>query len=130
MKYRARALRKNLTDAEKLLWRHLRDRQLDGCKFRRQHPIGKFIVDFVCVEKKLVIEVDGGQHATKVEADLQRSEYLRKRGYSTLRFWNNEVLQKTESVLEAVLLSLSEDAPSPRPSPPNRGRGGHSFDQC
>ncbi len=60
MKYRARALRKNLTDAEKLLWRHLRDRQLDGCKFRRQHPIGKFIVDFVCVEKKLVIEVDGG----------------------------------------------------------------------
>ena len=128
MKYRARALRKNLTDAEKLLWRHLRDRQLDGCKFRRQHPIGKFIVDFVCVEKKLVIEVDGGQHATKVEADLQRSEYLRKKGYSTLRFWNNEVLQKTESVLEAVLLSLSEDAPSPRPSPPNRGRGGHSLD--
>ena len=128
MKYRARALRKNLTDAEKLLWRHLRDRQLDGCKFRRQHPIGKFIVDFVCVEKKLVIEVDGGQHATKVEADLQRSEYLRKRGYSTLRFWNNEVLQKTESVLEAVLLSLSEDTPSPRPSPPNRGRGGHSLD--
>ena len=128
MKYRARALRKNLTDAEKLLWRHLRDRQLDGCKFRRQHPIGKFIVDFVCVEKKLVIEVDGGQHATKVEADLQRSEYLRKKGYSTLRFWNNEVLQKTESVLEAVLLSLSEDTPSPRPSPPNRGRGGHSLD--
>ena len=128
MKYRARALRKNLTDAEKLLWRHLRDRQLDGCKFRRQHPIGKFIVDFVCVEKKLVIEVDGGQHATKVEADLQRSEYLRKKGYRTLRFWNNEVLQKTESVLEAVLLSLSEDAPSPRPSPPNRGRGGHWFD--
>ena len=128
MKYRARALRKNLTDAEKLLWRHLRDRQLDGCKFRRQHPIGKFIVDFVCVEKKLVIEVDGGQHATKVEADLQRSEHLRKKGYRTLRFWNNEVLQKTESVLEAVLLSLSEDAPSPRPSPPNRGRGGHSLD--
>jgi len=128
MKYRARALRKNLTDAEKLLWRHLRDRQLDGCKFRRQHPIGKFIVDFVCVEKKLVIEVDGGQHATKVEADLQRSEYLRKKGYSTLRFWNNEVLQKTESVLEAVLLSLSEDTPSPRPSPPNRGRGGHALD--
>jgi very-short-patch-repair endonuclease len=128
MKYRARALRKNLTDAEKLLWRHLRDRQLDGCKFRRQHPIGKFIVDFVCVEKKLVIEVDGGQHAKKVEADLQRSEYLRKKGYSTLRFWNNEVLHETESVLEAVLLSMSEDAPSPRPSPPNRGRGGHSFD--
>ena len=124
MKYRARALRKNLTDAEKLLWRHLRDRQLDGCKFRRQHPIGKFIVDFVCVEKKLVIEVDGGQHATKVEADLQRSEYLRKKGYRTLRFWNNEVLQKTESVLEAVLLSLSEDAPlTPTLSPKPGERG-------
>ena len=93
MKYRARALRKNLTDAEKLLWRHLRDRQLDGCKFRRQHPIGKFIVDFVCVEKKLVFEVDGGQHATKVEADLQRSEYLRRKGYRTLNGHRQEYTQ-------------------------------------
>ena len=81
MKQRTRMLRKNMTDVEKLLWRRVRDRQLGRYKFRRQHPIGPFIVDFVCLEKKLVIEVDGGQHAKNLEADIIRSDYLKERGY-------------------------------------------------
>ena len=96
----ARALRQRMTDAERLLWRHLRNRELGGWKFRRQYPVGAFIVDFICVEKNLVIEVDGGQHAENEELDLQRSAYLNKMGYRVLRFWNNEVLQETEAVLD------------------------------
>ena len=121
MKDRARALRKNLTDAEKLLWRRLRNRQLAGWKFRRQHPVGPFIVDFVCLEKKLVIEVDGGQHSTNLKEDIKRSNYLKNKGYRVLRFWNNEVLQEGESVLKVILKSLSEGSPSPQPSPPQAG---------
>jgi len=93
------------------MWKHLRNRRLDGWKFRRQHPIGKFIVDFVCLEKKLIVEVDGGQHAQNLESDAKRTEYLRQKGYRILRFWNNEVLQETEPVLNSILLALSEDAP-------------------
>ena len=104
----ARALRKRLTDAERLLWRHLRNRELGGWKFRRQYPVGPFIVDFICVEKNLVIEVDGGQHAENEEPDLQRSAYLNKMGYRVCRFWNNQVLQETEGVLEAIFAILAE----------------------
>ncbi len=111
---RARAFRKNMTDAEKLLWRHLRNRQLGGWKFRRQHPIGPFIVDFVCIEKKLVVELDGGQHALNIETDTQRTAYLQEKGYRVLRFWNNEVFQHLESVCNTILLALSE-ASSPSP---------------
>jgi very-short-patch-repair endonuclease len=122
----ARTLRKQMTDAERLLWRHLRNRELGGWKFRRQYPVGSFIVDFICVEKNVVIEVDGGQHAENEALDLQRSAYLNKMGYRVLRFWNNEVLQETEAVLEAIFANLANDkqnSPSPHPSPPSGERG-------
>jgi len=122
----ARALRKRMTDAERLLWRHLRNRELGGWKFRRQYPVGTFIVDFICVEKNIVIEVDGGQHAENEEQDLQRSAYLNKMGYRVLRFWNNEVLQETEAVLTAIFAILAngkQNSPSPQPSPPLGERG-------
>jgi very-short-patch-repair endonuclease len=117
----ARALRKRLTDAERLLWRHLRNRELGGWKFRRQYPVGPHIVDFICVEKNVVIEVDGGQHTENKEEDLQRSAYLNKMGYRVFRFWNNQVLQETEAVLEAIFAILAagkQNSPSPQPSPP------------
>jgi very-short-patch-repair endonuclease len=106
MHHRAKTLRKNMTDAERVLWHSLRNRQLGGFKFRRQKPIGPYIVDFVCIEKKLIIEVDGGQHATKVEHDDKRSEYLRKEGYKIIRFWNNDVLKEKEAVLNQIMKSL------------------------
>lgn len=122
----ARALRQRMTDAERLLWRHLRNRELGGWKFKRQYPVGPFIVDFICVEKNVVIEVDGGEHAENEEQDLQRSAYLNKMGYRVLRFWNNEVLQETEGVLETIFGMLANDkqnSPSPQPSPPSGERG-------
>ena len=125
MKHRARRLRKNMTNAERLLWRHLLDRQLAGQKFRRQHPVGPFIVDFACLEKKLVIEVDGCQHAENLEEDVKRSHYLKERGYGVLRFWNNEVLEENKFVLSVILMSLLEDIPPhPNPLPPKMGRDG------
>jgi adenine-specific DNA-methyltransferase len=122
----ARALRKRMTDAERLLWRHLRNRELGGWKFKRQYPVGPFIVDFICLEKNVVIEVDGGQHAENEEKDVQRSAYLNKMGYRVFRFWNNEVLQETEAVLTAIfdiLANGKQNSPSPPPLP-HRGRGG------
>jgi very-short-patch-repair endonuclease len=113
-----------MTDAERLLWRAFRDRQIGGCKFRRQHPIQPFIVDFVCVERKLIIEVDGGQHANKAKEDANRSDYLRNKGYRLLRFWNNQVLQETNAVLDTILAALDDIAPSPRSSPPILGERG------
>ena len=117
----ARALRKRMTDAERLLWRHLRNRELDGWKFRRQYPVGSFIVDFICVEKNLVIEFDGGPHAENEEQDIKSSAYLNRMGYRVFRFWNNQVMQETEAVLEAILAILAntnQNSPSPQPSPP------------
>lgn len=119
----AQDLRKNSTDAERVLWRHLRDRQLGGWKFRRQHAVGPFIVDFVCLEEKLIIEVDGGQHAEKMVQDAGWTEHLSKSGYQVVRFWNNEVLQETEAVLQVILSRLSADVP-PHPDPlPQGGEG-------
>ncbi len=115
-----------MTDAERRLWRHLRDRRLGGWKFRRQYPIGPFIVDFICVEKNLVIEVDGGQHAENEEQDGQRSAYLNHMGYRVFRFWNNEVLNETETVLNNIFEIMAEgkpNSPSPQPSPPSGERG-------
>jgi very-short-patch-repair endonuclease len=99
MKQLARALRKHQTDAEKLLWNRLRNRQLENCKFRRQQAVGPYITDFLCLEPKLVIELDGGQHSTQMEQDEQRTRYLQSLGYRVLRFWNHEVLRKTDAVL-------------------------------
>jgi very-short-patch-repair endonuclease len=126
MKNLVRTLRKDSTDAERWLWRRLRNRELLGWKFRRQHPIGCYIVDFVCIERKLIIELDGSQHAENQTADSARSEYLEGKGFQVLRFWNNDVLVRGEAVLNAILSCFYEDAPSPQPSPPGRARGGWS----
>ncbi len=98
----SRKLRKNPTDAERRLWREIRRRQIAGVKFRRQQPIGPFIVDFVCLERRVIIEVDGGQHAEQVRDDEDRARWLEDRGYRVLRFWNNDVLANTEAVAQVV----------------------------
>ena len=105
---RARELRENSTDAERLLWFELRDRKLMGLKFRRQRPMGPYILDFLCIERKFVIELDGGQHQQRTEYDGRRTRWLRSQGYTVLRFWNNEVLEDIDAVLDSILLSLKE----------------------
>lgn len=99
---RARDLRRTMTDAERTLWRHLRAKRLENTKFRRQEPIGDFIVDFVSHGVNLVVEVDGGQHADRQAYDARRTEWLEDQGFTVLRFWNDEVLTETDSVLEAI----------------------------
>jgi very-short-patch-repair endonuclease len=96
----AKDLRRNATRVETILWNQLRARQIEGLKFRRQQPIGQFIVDFICFEKKLIIELDGGQHARAREKDLERDNRLTDEGYTVLRFWNSEVLENLTGVLE------------------------------
>ncbi len=105
----ARRMRNHLTDAEKKLWRYLRLKNIDGNKFRRQQPIGKYIVDFVSLEKKLIVEVDGGQHGEQITYDNERTAWLESEGYRVLRFWNNEVLEDTEVVLEVIVRALEGD---------------------
>jgi very-short-patch-repair endonuclease len=116
---RARELRLNSTDAERRLWRHLRNHQVNGWQFRRQHPIPPFFADFACVEARLIVEADGGQHADN-ESDLKRTVFMEKRGWRVLRFWNNEILESTDYVIETIAAALG---PHPNP-PPLRGRGG------
>jgi very-short-patch-repair endonuclease len=103
---RARQLRKNLTDAERRLWKYLRCKQIEGHRFRRQVPIGPYYVDFLCLERRLVIEVDGGRHADRQAEDAKRTAWLESQGFRVLRYWNNEVLQNFEGVVEAILLAL------------------------
>ena len=98
----ARKLRNNMTEAEKYLWYTLRSKNINGLKFRRQQPIGSYIVDFACLEKKLVFEVDGGQHDANKEMDLVRDEWLASEGYKVLRFWNNEVMENREGAVEKI----------------------------
>ncbi len=112
---RARTLRRRSTDAELVLWRHLRDRQLGGFKFVRQEPVGPYCADFACRERRLVIEVDGGQHADSA-ADRLRDAALHELGYRTIRVWNNDVLGNIEGVLEMLKAEL-EIAPHPVPLP-------------
>ncbi len=106
---RARALRKNPTEAERALWKHLRMRQLEGHKFRRQQPLGRYIVDFVCLEKKLIVEVDGGQHSELVVSDSTRTAWLEAQGFRVLRFWNHDVLRDIEVVKEVIRGALSRE---------------------
>jgi very-short-patch-repair endonuclease len=104
---KAKALRSNQTDAEQRLWYHLRAHRFMGLKFKRQKPVGRYIADFVCVEHRLIIELDGGQHAEEAAYDGQRDAWLRSQGYTVLRFWNNDVMQQLDSVLEQIASSLS-----------------------
>jgi len=100
---RQRELRRNATEVEKRLWSRLRNRQLDGIKFRRQTPIGRYIVDFVSESEKLIVQLDGGQHAQQTEADAERTQALESMGYIVIRFWNNEVIENIDGVLMEIL---------------------------
>jgi very-short-patch-repair endonuclease len=102
----ARELRNNATNAERLLWQRLRRRQLNGFKFRRQRPIGRYICDFVCLEAAIVVELDGSQHVTQEPYDANRYTLLRSNGFRVLRFWNNDVLLHTDSVVETIYEAL------------------------
>jgi very-short-patch-repair endonuclease len=100
----AARLRREMTDTERIVWEHLRNRQLEGFKFRRQASIGPYVVDFLCAERSLIVEIDGGQHS--VERDAARSEYLEAQGYCILRFWNHDVFESLEGVLQTIVGAL------------------------
>jgi len=122
----AKKLRSNMTDAERRLWYRLRAHRFGGIKFKRQVPISPYIVDFACLSQKLILEIDGGQHADN-EADRVREQKLREKGFKVLRFWNNDVLKRTDTVLELVMAALKDDqqnSPFPgAPPSPQRGEG-------
>ncbi|MCH7624377.1 MAG: endonuclease domain-containing protein [Chloroflexi bacterium] len=103
---RARDLRRNSTETEKVLWKHLRLKQLAGYRFRRQHTIGNFIVDFFCFEKGLAIELDGGHHTVQGDYDQKRTLWLESRGYKVLRFWNSQIMTEMDAVKEVILKEL------------------------
>jgi very-short-patch-repair endonuclease/DNA polymerase IIIc chi subunit len=115
----AKELRKNPTEAENKIWYSLQKQNL-GYRFRRQHPIGPYIVDFACLEKRLIVELDGGQHDQQQVYDEKRTAFLEGDGYKVLRFWNNEALGNTDAVLETIMMALGERGESP-PSPPASG---------
>ena len=110
---RARKLRNQSTDAERLIWQHLRQKQINGFRFRRQFPIDAYIVDFACIEAKLVVELDGGQHQEQVAHDTRRDAQISNQGYRVWRFWNNQVFAGTTAVLEAILKELLMFRPHP-----------------
>jgi len=119
---RAKQLRKDMTDAERFLWARIRRRQIQGFKFRRQQPMGTrrrygAVVDFVCLEKKLVVELDGGQHTESQAYDAQRTNWLQVQGFRVLRLWNHQVLTETEAAIQAIANALA-----PPPAPPAAGR--------
>src|SRR5207249_7928861 len=109
---RARALRRNMTDAERRIWQTLRSQQMQGYKFRRQAPIGRYIADFVCHEARLIVEIDGGQHDCLLPREAERSGFLQNEGYRILRFWNNEVLANLDGVHETIALELGHITPT------------------
>ena len=110
-KHHAVRLRKELTPAECKLWARLRNNQL-GVTFRRQHAIGNYIPDFVCIKKKLIIELDGGQHLEQEEYDQKRTKYLEEQGYKVVRFWNKDVLNDIEGVILFIIEALKDEASS------------------
>jgi primosomal protein N' (replication factor Y) len=118
---RGQYLRHNMTAAELALWREIRHERL-GRRFRRQHPIAPYIADFACVEAKLIVEADGGQHAD--HRDRARDDYLQRQGWRILRFWNNDVLSNRAGVLQTIVAALAErNLLPPYPLPRKRGRG-------
>lgn len=124
---RAKALRANLTDAERRLWYNLRAHRFMGLKFKRQKPIGRYIVDFACIERRLIVELDGGQHAENTVRDERRDRWLRGQGFTVLRFWNREVMRQLDDVLERIREIVLEQpnaaGPLPRPLSRKRARG-------
>ena len=119
---RSRRLRQTSTDAEQALWQRVRGRQLGGYKFRRQVPIAWFIADFLCEEKKLVVELDGGHHQEQADIDERRTKQIERHGYRLVRLWNNDVLKNIEGVLETLLAELERGddghaSPPQGPSP-------------
>ena len=119
----AKELRKNPTEAEKRLWYYLSSDSLKSFRFRRQHPIDHYIVDFVCLKQKLVIELDGGQHALNQEYDAKRTDYLEKKGFHVIRFWNNEIVENMEGVYFKILQVLGVGELTPTPPSPLQGEG-------
>jgi very-short-patch-repair endonuclease len=115
---RARRLRSNPTDAELRLWQRIRRKQLYGCRFRRQVPLGPYVADFVCIERSLIVEVDGGQHSWRETQDLRRTAWLEAKGWRVVRFWNNEVMENIAGVLERLVIELSDNGDIPHPDPP------------
>ena len=116
-------LRNGPTDAERKLWQRLKNRQIEGCKFRRQHPYEDYVLDYVCLERNLVVELDGGQHMDAVAYDEKRTLLLEKAGFRVLRFWNSDVFVSIDGVLETIYLELvARVTPSP-PNPPLEGEG-------
>src|ERR1700690_8395 len=105
---RARQLRKELTPAEQKLWANLRNNKLNGVNFRRQHAIGSYIVDFVAIKHKLVIELDGSQHLKQEERDTERTQYLESQGYKVIRFWNDKVMNDIEGVVHAIEIMMKD----------------------
>ena len=106
----ARKLRRLTTDAEALLWQHLRNRNLAGLKFRCQHPVGRYVTDFCCEEEKLVVELDGGQHADDVEQDEKRTQYIETYSFRVVRYWNSEVLNNIDGVLADIRMRAQDIA--------------------
>ncbi|MFZ5635944.1 MAG: endonuclease domain-containing protein [Pseudomonadota bacterium] len=115
----SRRLRREMTDAERALWRHLRAGRLGHLKFRRQHPIPPYIADFCCIAERLIVELDGSQHSEEVDAT--RTRFLRSKGWRILRFWDNEVLLETEAVLDAIWNAANNRTLSPTPLPSGEG---------
>ncbi len=118
----AREMRSQQADAEQLLWEMLRAKRFLDLKFRRQHPVGRYILDFYCAERNLAVELDDGQHTDQVQYDAERSNYLANQGIRVLRFWNNQVLAETTAVLEALYQALLAESPSPPAPPAGEGR--------
>lgn len=120
---KARKLRRNSTDVERRLWHRIRDKQIDEFRFRRQRPIGRYIVDFICLEAKLIVELDGGQHATSDEYDKSRTAFLESLGYRVVRFWNNEVTENMDGVLQRLHENLLRSRTNPTLTLPLAGEG-------
>nr|WP_309547087.1 endonuclease domain-containing protein [Sphingomonas sp. SUN039] len=123
---RSRQLRRDMTEAEEHLWHRVRDRRLGGYKFRTQAPIGPYYADFLCSKERLVVELDGSQHVDDKDHDDNRTAFLARQGYRVIRFWNNDVLARTDEVLDAILAALRAPHPAASPlslSPSGRGKG-------
>jgi very-short-patch-repair endonuclease len=125
----AKTLRKNQTEAEQRLWYFLRAHRFMGLKFRRQVPIGNYIVDFVCHDHKLIVEADGGQHAEELAYDRKRDEWLLEQGFKVIRFWNDQILRETDAVLEQIRLSVAASlSPAPLPLAGEGKRNGNTVE--